>query len=129
MLVLIKRVKTKYLLLEQKKFQNKSKNICEVYQSESFRCIMSFSYRVTFFCNVLEQTHYTSEIPVRYFFMKKLSSGVKINDLCIGTENIFISPRLFFQDGRVPRRIFCEERIAIAFVIPGKPLFKKKIQY
>ena len=24
---------------------------------------------------------------------------------------------------------FCEERIAIAFVIPGKPLSKKKIQY
>ena len=37
--------------------------------------------------------------------------------------------QLFFQDGRVPRRIFCEERIAIAFVIPGKPLSKKKIQY
>ena len=129
MLVLIKRVKTKYLLLEQKKFQNKSKNICEVYQSESFRCIMSLSYRVTFLCNVSEQTHYTSESPVRYFFMKKLQSGVKINDLCIGTENIFISPRLSFQDGRVPRRIFCEERIAIAFVIPGKPLSKKKIQY
>lgn len=49
--------------------------------------------------------------------------------LCIGTENIFISPRLFFQDGRVPQRIFCEERIAIAFVIPGKPLSKEKIQY
>ena len=62
-----------YLLtLEQKKFQNKSKNICEVYQSESFRCIMSLSYRVTFLWNVLEQTHYTSESPVRYFFMKKL---------------------------------------------------------
>ena len=72
MLVLIKRVKTKYLLLEQKKFQNKSKNICEVYQSESFRCIMSLSYRGTFLCNVLEQTQYTSESPVRYFFMKKL---------------------------------------------------------
>ena len=67
--------------------------------------------------------------PCTIFFMKKLQSGVKINDLCIGTENIFISPRLFFQDGRVPRRIFCEERIAIAFVLPGKPLFKKKIQY
>ena len=129
MLVLIKRVKTKYLLLEQKKFQNKSKNIDEVYQSVFFRCIMFLSYRVTFLCNVLEQTHYTSESPVRYFFMKKLQSGVQINDLCIGTENIFISPRLFFQDGRVPRRIFCEERIAIAFVIPGKPLSKKKIQY
>jgi hypothetical protein len=65
---------------------------------------------------------------LRSFHWKK-QSGVKINDLCIGTENIFISPRLFFQDGRVPRRIFCEERIAIAFVIPGKPLSKKKIQY
>ena len=27
-------------------------------------------------------------------------------DLGIGTENMFISPRLFFQDGRVPRSIF-----------------------
>lgn len=63
---------TGYLLLEQKKFQNKSKNICEVYQSESFRCIMSLSYRVTFLCNVLEQTHYTSESPVRYFFYEKI---------------------------------------------------------
>ena len=49
--------------------------------------------------------------------------------LCIGTENIFISLRLFFQDGRVPQRIFCEERIAIDFVIPAKPLSKEKIQY
>ena len=51
---------------------NKSKNIDEVYQSESFRYTMFLSYRVTFLCNVLEQTHYTSESPVRYFFMKKL---------------------------------------------------------
>ena len=29
----------------------------------------------------------------------------------------------------MPRRIFCEERIVIAFVIPGKPLSKKKMQY
>ena len=64
--------------------------------------------------------------PCTIFFYEKV---VKINDLCIGTENIFISPRLFFQDVRVPRSIFCEERIAIAFVIPGKPLSKKKIQY
>ena len=62
----------RYLLSEQKKFQNKSKNIDEVYQSVFFRCIMSLSYRVTFLWNVLEQTHYTSESPVRYFFMKKL---------------------------------------------------------
>ena len=62
-----------YLLtLEQKKFQNKSKNIDEVYQSVFFRCIMFLSYRVTFLCNVLGQIHYTSESPVRYFFMKKL---------------------------------------------------------
>ena len=60
----------RYLLSEQKKFQNKSKNIDEVYQSVFFRCIMFLSYRVTFLCNVLEQTHYTSESPVRYFFMK-----------------------------------------------------------
>lgn len=44
-------------------------------------------------------------------------------------EYYFLALLLFFQDGRVPRRIFCEERIAIAFVIPGKPLSKKKIQY
>ena len=54
------------------KFQNKSKNIDEVYQSVFFRCIMFLSYRVTFLCNVLCQIHYTSESPVRYFFMKKL---------------------------------------------------------
>ena len=55
-----------------KKFQNKSKNIDEVYQSVFFRCIIFLSYRVTFLCNVLGQIHYTSESPVRYFFMKKL---------------------------------------------------------
>ena len=57
----------RYLLSEQKKFQNKSKNIDEVYQSVFFRCIMFLSYRVTFLCNVLCQIHYTSESPVRYF--------------------------------------------------------------
>ena len=62
----------RYLLSEQKKFQNKSKNIDEVYQSVFFRCIMFLSYKVTFLCNVLGQIHYTSESPVRYFFMKKL---------------------------------------------------------
>ena len=62
----------RYLLSEQKKFQNKSKNIDEVYQSVFFRCIMFLSYRVIFLCNVLGQIHYTSESPVRYFFMKKL---------------------------------------------------------
>ena len=63
---------TGYLLLEQKKFQNKSKNIDEVYQSVFFRCIMFLSYRVTFLCNVLGQIHYTSESPVRYFFYEKV---------------------------------------------------------
>ena len=81
------------------------------------------------------QEKYWIPLPVAFLYSNlrsfhwKKQSGVKINDLCIGTENIFISPRLFFQDGRVPQRIFCEERIAIAFVIPGKPLSKKKIQY
>ena len=76
MLVLIKRVKTKYLLLEQKKFQNKSKNIDEVYQSEFFRCIMLLLYRVTFLCNVFVQIHYTSESHVRFLFYEKVVSGV-----------------------------------------------------
>ena len=31
--------------------------------------------------------------------------------------------------GECRGEFFCEERIAIAFVIPGKPLSKKKIQY
>ena len=43
----------RYLLLEQKKFQNKSKNIDKVYRLVSFRCIMPLSYRVTFLCNVV----------------------------------------------------------------------------
>ena len=71
-LVWIISAEIRYLLLEQKKFQNKSKNIDEVYQSVFFRCILFLSYRVTFLCNVLGQIHYTSESPVRYFFMKKL---------------------------------------------------------
>ena len=37
-----------------------------------FRCIMFLPYRFTFLCNILCQIHYTSESPVRYFFMKKL---------------------------------------------------------
>ena len=64
--------RNKVSAVEQKKFQNKSKNIDEVYQSVFFRCIMFLSYRVTFLCNVLGQIHYTSESSVRYFFMKKL---------------------------------------------------------
>ena len=64
--------RNKVSAVEQKKFQNKSKNIDEVYQSVFFRCILFLSYRVTFLCNVLGQIHYTSESPVRYFFMKKL---------------------------------------------------------
>ena len=49
----------RYLLSEQKKFQNKSKNIDEVYQS------VFLSYRVTFLCNVLCLIHYTSESMVK----------------------------------------------------------------
>jgi len=51
-LVWIVSAETGYLLSEQKKFRNKSKNIDEVYQSVFFRCIMFLSYRVTFLCNV-----------------------------------------------------------------------------
>ena len=36
---------------------------------------------------------------------------LKIKDLDIGIENMFISPRLFFQDGRVPRSMFWEGSI------------------
>ncbi len=39
--------------MEQKKFQNKSKNIDKVYRLVSFRCIMPLLYRVTFLCNVV----------------------------------------------------------------------------
>ena len=70
MLVLIKRVKTKYLLLEQKKFQNKSKNIDEVYQSEFFRCIMFLSYRVTFLCNVVSKLIIHQKVLYDIFYEK-----------------------------------------------------------
>ena len=53
MSVWIVSAETRYLLSEQKKFQNKLKNIDEVYQPVFFRCIMILSYRVTFLCNVL----------------------------------------------------------------------------
>ena len=60
-----------YLLSEQKKFQNKPKNIDEVYQSESFRCIMFLSYRVTFLCNVFANPLYIRK-PCTIFFYEKL---------------------------------------------------------
>ena len=62
---------TKYLLSEQKKFQNKLKNIDEVYQSVFFRCIMFLSYRVTFLCNVLVKLIIHQKV-LYDFFMKKL---------------------------------------------------------
>ena len=55
MSVWIVSAETGYLLSEQKKFQNKSKNIYEVYQSVFFRCIMILSYRVAFLCNVFRK--------------------------------------------------------------------------
>ena len=73
----------RYLLSEQKKFQNKSKNIDEVYQSVFFRCIMFLSYRVTFLCNVLGQIHYTSESPVRYFFYEKVVKWCYLHKQCV----------------------------------------------
>ncbi len=44
-----------------------------------------------------------------------------------GGIEAFVKDGILAEDG--VRRIFCEERIVIAFVIPGKPLSKKKIQY
>ena len=69
-------VKIMFLPKEQKKFQNMLKNIYEVYQLMSFRCIMSLSYRVTFLCTVFVQIHYTSESHVRFLFYEKVVSGV-----------------------------------------------------
>ena len=78
----------RYLLSGQKKFQNKSKNIDEVYQSVFFRCIMFLSYRVTFLCNVLGQIHYTSESPVRYFFYEKVVKWCINNKIITPIVNI-----------------------------------------
>ena len=89
----------RYLLSEQKKFQNKSKNIDEVYQSVFFRCIMFLSYRVTFLCNVLGQIHYTSESPVRYFFYEKVVKWCN-----------------FYLAG-ISRNIFVEKSIKISFFL------------
>ena len=55
------------------------KNIYEVCQLISFRCIMSLSYRVTFLCNVFVQIHYTSESPVRFLFYEKSCKVVLYN--------------------------------------------------
>ena len=61
----------RYLLSEQKKFQNKSKNIGEVYQSEFFRCIMFLSYRITFLCNVfLSNSLYIRKFCTIFFYEK-----------------------------------------------------------
>ena len=55
----------------QKKFQNKSKNIGEVYQSEFFRCIMFLSYRITFLCNVfLSNSLYIRKFCTIFFYEK-----------------------------------------------------------
>ena len=80
----------RYLLSEQKKFQNKSKNIDEVYQSVFFRCIMFLSYRVTFLCNVLGQIHYTSESPVRYFFYEKVVKWWLIRKTLINIKHKYV---------------------------------------
>ena len=61
---------TGYLLLEQKKFQNKSKNIDEVYQSVFFRCIMFLSYRVTFLCNVFAKFIIHQKVLYDIFYEK-----------------------------------------------------------
>ena len=61
----------RYLLSEQKKFQNKSKNIDEVYQSVFFRCIMFLSYRITFFHNVLGKLIIHQKVLYDIFYFRK----------------------------------------------------------
>ena len=86
----------RYLLSEQKNFQNKSKNIDEVYQSVFFRYIMFLSYRVTFLCNVLGQIHYTSESPVRYFLWKSCKVVIIMKKI----EKIGKIPSILLQNGQ-----------------------------
>ena len=61
----------RYLLSEQKKFQNKSKNIDEVYQSVFFRYIMFLSYRITFFHNVLGKLIIHQKVLYDIFYFRK----------------------------------------------------------
>ena len=86
----------RYLLSGQKKFQNKSKNIDEVYQSVFFRCIMFLSYRVTFLCNVLGQIHYTSESPVRYFFYEKVVKWCYLSKYAGLNSTLHLNNSIFF---------------------------------
>ena len=63
--------RNKVSAVEQKKFQNKSKNIGEVYPSEFFRCIMFLSYRITFLCNVfLSNSLYIRKFCTIFFYEK-----------------------------------------------------------
>ena len=83
------------------------KNIYEVCQLISFRCIMSLSYRVTFLCNVFVQIHYTSESPVRFLFYEKSCKVVN------GLEII----------KQLDRKLFFEKVIPIELLPKKKPLF------
>ena len=62
--------KIRYLLSEQKKFQNKLKNIDEVYQLVFFHCIMFLSYRVAFLCNVLVKLIIYQKVLYDIFYEK-----------------------------------------------------------
>ena len=70
MSVWIVSAETGYLLSEQKKFQNKSKNIDEVYQLVFFRCIMFLSYRVAFLCNVFVKLIIHQKVLYDIFYEK-----------------------------------------------------------
>ena len=61
---------TRYLLSEQKKFQNKLKNIDEVYQLVFFHCIMFLSYRGAFLCNVLVKLIIHQKVLYDIFYEK-----------------------------------------------------------
>ena len=114
----------RYLLSEQKKFQNKSKNIDEVYQSVFFRCIIFLSYRVTFLCNVLGQIHYTSESPVRYFFYEKVVKWCTITSISKRTHEktlVFSHALFYYHTGYSLIIKFCYQNTLLPFHSRNQP--------
>ena len=58
-------------------FQNMLKNIYEVYQLMYFRCIMKIYRTGSLSFVMIVQIHYTSESPVRLFYIKKVVKWCK----------------------------------------------------
>ena len=63
------------------------------------------------------QEKYWIPLPVAFLYSNlrsfhwKKQSGVKINDLCIGTENIFISPRHSSRMGECRGEFFAKKEL------------------